>query len=401
MRGKGSNNPKIQVKMFGEFSITMNGNTLTDFKGNTKRVWLLIQYLLAHRFHTTPVDLLIAELWNGNPCGDPKNALKNLVYRARFLLKELSGNTNAQFIQFENDTYQWNNQYDCEIDTERFISNFRSGENMQASVENRISAYREAISLYRGNFLQKSSYSGWVVIRASDFAGIFQECAEKLCGLYYDQCRHDDAAEVCKNALLYLPYELSLHRLLLKSYVYSGRRTEAFNHYHYAKDLFYRQFGVDISPSLRSFYQQMINNGEKAETDISAVVKDLKEEDGSKGAYYCDYDIFRAVCRIQLRMALRTGESTFLAMFTLSNADGTALKTENIRIAAEKLRDSILISLRKSDIVASYSSVQFIVLLPLAAFEDAQRIVQRIEKQFRFSCRRDDIALSSEITPLA
>lgn len=387
--------------MFGDFSISINGNTLSEFKGNTKRVWLLIQYLLANRFHTTPVELLITDLWNGNPCGDPKNALKNLVYRARYLLKELSGNANAQFILFENETYQWNNIYECDVDAEQFMDCFHRGENLAISDEERIWAFQEAISLYCGNFLQKSSYSGWVVIHASDFAEIYQECVEKICGLYYGRKQYDAAAQVCKKALSFLPYEVTLHRLLLQSYVYAGRRNEAFNHYHYAKDLFYRQFCVDVSASLQTFYQEMINNGDHAEMDISTVVKDLKEESDSKGAFYCDYDIFRAVCRIQIRMASRTGEPIFIAMFTLSNPDGTPVKPESSHNAVEKLRDAILVSLRKADIVASYSGVQFIALLPLVSFEDAQRIVQRIDKRFRFNCRRDDIRLSAEISPLA
>ncbi|MGC7323259.1 hypothetical protein RBA16_27585, partial [Mycobacteroides abscessus subsp. massiliense] len=73
---------------------------------------------------------------------------------------------------------------------------------------------------------------------------------------------------------------------------------------------------------------------------------------------------------------------------------------DNSQNAVEKLRDAILVSLRRADIVASYSSVQFIAMLPIVTFEDAQRIIQRIEKRFRFSCRRDDIRLSAEISSL-
>ena len=29
--------------MFGDFSISVNGKKLSNFKGNTKRVWLLVQ----------------------------------------------------------------------------------------------------------------------------------------------------------------------------------------------------------------------------------------------------------------------------------------------------------------------------------------------------------------------
>jgi GGDEF domain-containing protein len=50
--------------------------------------------------------------------------------------------------------------------------------------------------------------------------------------------------------------------------------------------------------------------------------------------------------------------------------------------------------------VAPYSSTRFLVLLPLASFQDARQVVQRIEKKFRFVCRRDDVVLSTEIGSL-
>jgi DNA-binding SARP family transcriptional activator len=50
---------EIGIQMFGEFSITVNGKTLTIQKGRTKRVWMLIQYLIARRHETVPIDQMI------------------------------------------------------------------------------------------------------------------------------------------------------------------------------------------------------------------------------------------------------------------------------------------------------------------------------------------------------
>ena len=41
--------PTIEIQMLGEFAITINGNTITNLKGRTKRVWMLIEYLIANR----------------------------------------------------------------------------------------------------------------------------------------------------------------------------------------------------------------------------------------------------------------------------------------------------------------------------------------------------------------
>ena len=81
--------------MLGEFSITMNGHQLTNLKGRTKRVWMLIEYLLANRHKDISIQKLSEILWEEDKCSDPLNALKNLVYRARQLLKSISQNEKA------------------------------------------------------------------------------------------------------------------------------------------------------------------------------------------------------------------------------------------------------------------------------------------------------------------
>ena len=61
-------------------------------------------------------------LWEEDECGDPQNALKNLVYRARKLLKNISPDDNLEFVIFVRNTYSWNNEYDCIIDTEQLVN---------------------------------------------------------------------------------------------------------------------------------------------------------------------------------------------------------------------------------------------------------------------------------------
>lgn len=109
--------PTIEIQMLGEFAITINGNTITNLKGRTKRVWMLIEYLIANRHSDISIEKLIDVLWGEDECGDPVNALKNLVYRARTLLKDLCGDSSPEFIRFMRGTYSWNNSYPCTVDT--------------------------------------------------------------------------------------------------------------------------------------------------------------------------------------------------------------------------------------------------------------------------------------------
>lgn len=391
---------KIEVNMLGEFSITMNGHQLTNLKGRTKRVWMLIEYLLANRHKDISIQKLSEILWEEDKCSDPLNALKNLVYRARQLLKSISQNENAEYIQYIRNTYAWNNSYDCTIDIEQLVAFWKQGNDTSKSVEFRVKAFKSALALYRGEFLPKSSYSNWVVSMESYYSNIYNECVLRSCGLLIDLHQYDDVIRICEDALSFSPLEEPIHKILLFAYITTEQRNKALDHYNHVIDLFYKELGVDISDSMRPLYKELINSINQIETDLSVIKNDLQEVSSIAGAYFCDYDIFKSIYRVQARTIARSGRSSYIVLFTLSDLDGEVPERSVAKLATARLKSAILESLRKGDAVASYSSTQFIVMLPLNSYEEADKVTNRIVQKFRFRYRKDNIRITTRIKEL-
>lgn len=391
---------RIEVKMFGEFSITINGHQETNLKGRTKRVWMLIQYLIANRRKDISIQNIVDFLWEEDECGDPLNALKNLVYRARALLKEVSQDEKLEFIKFERNTYMWNNSFDCVVDSEQFEEAWKQGADHTMPEDYRIQKLQEAISVYQGEFLPKSSYSSWVISAAAYYATVYNDCVMKICGLLIDKQRFDEVISVCESSLKFAPLEESIHKMLLFAYISTGKRNKALEHYNEVIDLFYKELGVDITDTLRPIYKQLINSINHVEIDLSVIKGDLKEAAAAEGAYYCDYDVFKSIYRVQARTILRTGQSIFIVLVTLTDPEGAIPQPEIARLAVSRLKDAILHSLRKGDVVASYSATQFIVMLPLITYENAEQVVSRILQRFHFEYRKDNVMVSTRINPL-
>lgn len=390
----------IKIKMFGDFSISINENVLPKLKGRTKRVWMLIQYLIANRSQTVPLDRLVEDIWDGKTCGDPENALKNLVYRARVLLRDLSGESKSQFIIFLNGTYIWNNKYECDVDTEKFMEYYSEAEKAYDTSSRRINSYKKMLETYQGCFLPKSAYSKWVVALDTRYSELYCRGVSTVCRILGKLDRYAEIASICESALKYFPYEQSIHKTLLSAYVSTGQRGKAFDHYNWATKLFYREFGVDLSDSLLPYYKELISSGSPVEPDLAAIKNDLREASGASGAYFCDYDSFKCIYRTQARMIARTGQSVFLALFTISSPEGDMPAASVYKSAAERLKNVVLANLRKGDTVSFYSATQFIVLLPLATYENVQCVVNRIIRKFRFDYRKDNVKLSVRISPL-
>jgi DNA-binding SARP family transcriptional activator len=400
MQSSAGGHNQIEVTMLGEFSITINGNQLTNLKGRTKRVWMLIEYLLANRHKDISIQKLSEILWEEDQCSDPLNALKNLVYRARQLLKALSRNDNAEYIQYTRNTYSWNNSYDCTIDTEQLVTFWKQGNDTSKSVESRIESYRNALSLYTGEFLPKSSYSNWVISMASYYSNIYNECVLRSCALLIDLHQYNEVIRICEEALSHSPLEESIHKILLFAYITTEQRNRALDHYNYVIDLFYKELGVDVSESMRPLYKELINSINQIEMDLSVIKNDLRESANISGAYFCDYDIFKSIYRIQARSIARTGNSAYIVLFTLSDLNGEIPDHEVAKLATLRLKSAILGSLRKGDAVASYSATQFIIMLPLNCYQDAEKVIARILQKFRFRYRKDNVKITTRINAL-
>lgn len=387
---------KIGIQMFGEFSITINGKTLTNLKGHTKRVWMLIQYLIAQRSVPVPLDRLLREIWDGRDCGDPENALKNLVYRARSILRDLSGDQ-SQFIIFLNGTYVWNNQYECNVDSERFLDYAEKACLEKARDEKRIRWYQKAIGLYQDGFLPKSAYSTWVILQSTRYMGLYLRCVVGLCGLLAQKNRFEEMIPVCEEALRLFPYEEPVHILLLQAYSNTGCEGKAFDHYDRAVKLFYQEFGVNLGGLFKP-YVSRVSDSSRPQTDLESIQSDLQEKTKAKGAFYCDYDMFKYLYRSQVRLMPRSGLSIFLILFTMSGKDGCVPNPEELRTASEKLKNAILTGMRRGDTVASCSATQYIALLQTVTSETAQGVVQRVMRKFRFDYRRDAVHVTTKIT---
>lgn len=109
----------LQIRMFGDFAIQYGDRVLTGNIGRSKKVWALIEYLLANRGKEISPDRMMEDLWPDEEYDDPFHILKNLIYRARTALRTLSG-ADVEFICYDHNCYLWNPEIPCEIDTEIF-----------------------------------------------------------------------------------------------------------------------------------------------------------------------------------------------------------------------------------------------------------------------------------------
>ncbi|MDF2686195.1 MAG: transcriptional regulator, family [Clostridia bacterium] len=375
---------QINICMFGDFSITYNDKILTDFSAKSKKVISLIEFLIVNRNKNITQEKIYDILWeDDDKCDNPANALKNLVYRARILLCKLFNMENKEFILYKQNTYIWNNDIDCVVDVEEFECLLTKASDITISDDIRIDLFIKAFNLYKGEFLSKAASEYWVLTKSTYYASIYIKNIIEAAELILNQKRYEDLIHICEVAIEYYPFEEQIQILLIKAYAFSGKYQKALSHYDSITKLFYKELGVKVSDSLRNMYREISKYINNIEQDIDIISEDLKESGNVTGAYLCDYEIFKNLYRIQSRTISRTGQSIYIALMTINDTTGNEIDINILKTLMDLLQNTIVSSIRKGDIVSRYSLNQFIIMLPLAALENGETVLNRILMRFK------------------
>ena len=192
---------ELKIQMLGGFSLRLGKRELQDTDTRSKKVWVLLAYLIIHREQTVAQRTLIDLLWGDetDPI-NPENALRITMHRTRTLLEQLSPELGRGMILRRRGGYQWNGG--GEVDSERFEALCcQKSEDPDLRLQNLM----EAISLYRGDYLPRQSGEVWVVSTAAYLHNLFVSAAQEAVELLIQQGRSHEAAGVCRRCLALEP----------------------------------------------------------------------------------------------------------------------------------------------------------------------------------------------------
>ena len=391
---------KIKIQMLGGFQITIGDIVIKDTDNHSQQMWNLLEYLIVFRNQVISPKSLEDTLWPGEKSNNPSNALKNLVYRIRTMFAGYGIPFAKELICYHENTYHWNNHFACEIDIEQFSSLCARAADAGQHYETRIALYLSAFELYRGNFLPNSSYREWVVTLMNDYSRLYFRSLYDACGLLSASNQFDTIEALCKSAIEFDPFEECAHQYLIEALIRQGKQSQALDHYNELTELFYRELGVSLSESVRSLYREIVKTVNSVQTDLSVIKEDLCEQEAAPGAFYCAYEIFKCLYRVEARTATRTGQSIFIALLTLTDRKNQVPELPLLSAAMDQLLESVQLSLRKGDVVSRFSATQYVLMLPTLTYENGRMVLSRIEKRFKQDFRGKEIKLHTALQPL-
>ena len=388
---------ELKIQMLGGFSLRLGKRELQDTDTRSKKVWVLLAYLIIHREQTVTQRTLIDLLWGDetDPI-NPENALRITMHRTRTLLEQLSPELGRGMILRRRGGYQWNGG--GEVDSERFEALCcQKAEDPDLRLRNLM----EAISLYQGDYLPRQSGEVWVVSTAAYLHNLFVSAAQEAVELLIQQGRSHEAAGVCRRCLALEPCHEGFCRELMQLLAAAGDRRGAAEVYDRLSKRLFDDFGISPSEETRAVYRAAAYSPEDRVLSIDDVMGNLRESDAPSGALQCDFDYFRILCHALSRTMERSGGAAHVVLLDVISTAEREMPRQTIDRVMGQLSQQIRLSLRRGDVFCQCSVSQFTVLLSRANFENCQMICDRILRNFRRAYPYVPIRIAYQIRPLS
>jgi DNA-binding SARP family transcriptional activator len=388
----------LTIRLFGVFHVARAAEVLTDKLKRSRQLEGLLKYLIAYRARYVSPEELVDALWENKSCDNPAKAVQNLVYRLRMLI-DLPGH--PSHILYVNGGYGWNAQSGCFIDLEEFDRALDEATARMRAGAPDTALYFKALQVYSADFLANSLYDLWTVSLRQAYRLRFTSCVETLIGLLKAENRHQDIISVCEKAMGIDTYDEKVHVAFLEALVATNRIAHARMHYSYITELLYRDLGISPSAELKETYAKINGNAKYVHHDMDAILSTFTDEErATEGPYFCDEEIFHELFKLERRRLQRNGQSNCLMLLTVSNANFGIPSSEVLKAARGALKEVLMASLRKGDVVCVWNDAQLLVMLSSLTFEDAEIISHRIITRFHKAYAGIPLMLQKKISPV-
>ena len=373
---------KLKITTFGEFSISYGDKVITEQSKRSRKMWTLLQFMIANHNRDISQAELINLLWGEKNSENPVGALKTSLHRLRSCLAELELPDGQEIIINSMGAYAFNNRLDCEIDFDRFEALYKKSISAQSEKE-KTNLYLQAIDLYRGDFLGRSRDDSWVAPLNAYYHSLYVRIVRETVETMFKHRYYSDLLAICRKALTIEQLDDFIHYYYIKTLFETGDKTTAKSHYAYVMDLFYNKHGINPSPEFVSLYEQTVKDDRSYNVNFGILKGQLDDIGEETGAFYCEFPFFKHVYQLEIRDAIRTDRPTHLCLITAVSKTQEELEPKALNRVTGKLSDCIKNSLRSRDVYSRYSASQFVILLSNTTKEQAEMVLNRILKRFK------------------
>lgn len=382
----------LHFRMLGSFSYGEEGNGDTAYEGGSlkagKKALSVLQYMIVHHARCVSSEELIEQFWAEHTSKAPGNALRNMLFKIRLLLKEMFPEQGELLLTVPGG-YLWSGQVSLELDTERFEKCCMEARRQPA--EESLGLLLNGISLYRGEFLSGND-SEWAVMTRQYYRTLYLDACKAVLPLLHKSERWMELIGICERAYQadFSAEEFTAYQM--RALIALGQPEAALAVYGTYRTRLEQEY--ELLPSeevelIRALAQGM----KKKELNAPDIFRLVSEEVSDQKAFFCTFEMFRNIVALEKRHLARSGLRSTLVIVSLEKK---MVPATDVR----RLERILLDGLRVSDPVARLEAGAYILLLTGADEECARMVVNRLDVGFHKTYRRSKASLTYHIAAL-
>lgn len=390
----------IRIQMMDTFTVFINEKNAEYLATKSRKGAAFMQYLILNKGQPVQNYRLLSTLWADEAGANPENALKTLVSRFRTLLNQISDGF-GRCIVADRGAYHWENLPGMTVDVYELDDIFDRISSVKDDPDELKKLYQNMMLLYKGDLLQHLEQNDWVITRATSMHNKYMSAVYSYIEMLKSENNYNEIANVCRSALDVDNFDDRIHMELMTALINTNRTNEALLQYKHVTHINYRYLGVQPSKEMQEFYKQIIRSGKTLDFNLDSIRNELRESGKQRGAFVCEYSVFKEIYNLQMRNLERLGSTMFLCVIMVGNPDEPitdSIKQDNIM---NGLLEILCNNLRKGDTITHFSPTIFALLLPTVNYTTGNLVLERVKRLFYQRYPNSNIPFSYRVGPLS
>lgn len=247
---------RITVYLFGKLSVQCNGNVLSGF--DARKIQQLLCYLLVHRDHPQPREVLAGLFWGNNSTDQSKKHLRQTLWQLQSALDRSHKLTNGSLLTVDADWVDLHSGGDLWLDVAVFEEAFAPVKDIQGRdlpVE-KAQLLELAVQLYQGDLLE-GWYEDWCLFERERLQNMYLTMLDKLMGYYEANKQYETGIVHGTRILSFDRAREHTHRHLMRLQYLAGNRTAALRQYERCCVALDEELGVRPAQFTLALYEQI------------------------------------------------------------------------------------------------------------------------------------------------